>query len=120
MFGSLMLYVNESYGKNHATLHFDTLTDEGEYELFAAFYAQIYDEDDTREAFRYYEYQSLEDPADFAYFVDEAKKAALYDTGVSPVYGDELLTLSTCAYHVEDGRFVVVARRITADTAEEN
>ena len=28
-----------------------------------------------------------------------------------PEYGEQLLTMVTCAYHTEDGRFVVVARR---------
>ncbi len=36
----------------------------------------------------------------------------MYDTGVDASYGDEFITLSTCAYHVEDGRFVVVGKRI--------
>ena len=36
------------------------------------------------------------------------------DTGVSAEYGDQLITLSTCAYHVEDGRFIVVAKRTDA------
>ena len=27
-------------------------------------------------------------------------------------YGDKLLTLSTCASHTENGRFVVVAKKI--------
>lgn len=36
---------------------------------------------------------------------------ALYDTGVTAEFGDTFLTLSTCAYHEEDGRIVVVAKR---------
>lgn len=34
-----------------------------------------------------------------------------YDTGAIAVYGDGLLTLSTCSYHTKNGRFVVVARK---------
>ena len=37
---------------------------------------------------------------------------SLYDTGVTAEYGDELLPLSTCDYQEENGRFVVVAKRI--------
>ena len=37
--------------------------------------------------------------------------AALYDTGITAQYGDQLLTLSTCSYHTDNGRFVVVARK---------
>ena len=42
---------------------------------------------------------------------EQVKAAALYDTGVTAEYGDQLLTLSTCNYHTGDGRFVVVARK---------
>ena len=45
-------------------------------------------------------------------FVSNSKKASLYDTGVNASYGEQLLTLSTCAYHTEDGRFVIVAKKI--------
>ena len=34
-----------------------------------------------------------------------------YDTGVNTVYGDSLITLSTCAYHTSNERFVVIARK---------
>jgi sortase B len=37
---------------------------------------------------------------------------SLYDTGVTAEYGDEFITLSCCSYQVEDGRFVVVGKRI--------
>ena len=40
------------------------------------------------------------------------KKLSLYDTGAEAKYGDEFLTLSTCAYQTKNGRFVVVAKRI--------
>ena len=39
------------------------------------------------------------------------KKMSVYDTGVTAELGDEFITLSCCAYHVEDGRFVVVGKR---------
>ena len=38
-----------------------------------------------------------------------------YDTGITPEYGDHLITLVTCAYHHQYGRFVVVARLVTED-----
>lgn len=43
--------------------------------------------------------------------------ASLYDLGVTAEYGDRLLTLSTCNYHTEDGRFVVVAREEHSSTS---
>ena len=44
-------------------------------------------------------------------YVENAKEASLYDTGKTAKYGEQLLTLSTCEYSQEDGRFVVVARK---------
>ena len=44
-FGSLAKFADESYGKKHHIIHFDTLYEEKDYELYAAFYSQI-DEDE--------------------------------------------------------------------------
>ena len=45
-------------------------------------------------------------------YMQEMKDASLYDTGVDANYGDVLITLSTCDYVQNNGRFVVVAKRI--------
>ena len=34
-----------------------------------------------------------------------------YDIDEIAEYGDELITLTTCSYYTEDGRFVVVGRK---------
>ena len=112
MFGGLDRYADETYGREHSILHFDSLTEEGEYELVAAFYSRVYTDEDGSDVFRYYDYPALSRQANYEYFVAEVKAAALYDTGITPEYGEQLITLSTCEYHVQDGRFVVVARRI--------
>ena len=44
--------------------------------------------------------------------IEALLQQSLYDTGITPEYGQQLLTLSTCSYHTSDGRFVVVARRM--------
>lgn len=44
--------------------------------------------------------------------IDHVMAEAIYDTGVRAQYGDNLLTLSTCSYHTDNGRFVVVARKV--------
>ena len=64
------------------------------------------------EGFRYYSFYEAESEEDFYYFYDNIKSAALYETGVTAEYGDTFLTLSTCAYHEEDGRLVVVAKLV--------
>ena len=112
MFGGLDRYADETYGREHSLIRFDSLTEEGEYELVAAFYSRVYTDEEEGSVFRYYDYPALSRQANYEYFVAEVKAAALYDTGITPEYGEQLITLSTCEYHVQDGRFVVVARRI--------
>lgn len=107
MFGKLPYYAEEAYGKEHPLIYFDTLYEQGTYEVAAAFYSKIYAEEEA--GFRYYEYNNLNDEQVFAEFKKGVEKSALYDTGVSLEYGDTVLMLSTCSYHTEDGRFVVVA-----------
>lgn len=110
MFATLLSYATAEFWQEHPTIRFDTLTESGTYEVLAAFYAQVYPTDTTG-GFRYYQYTALDTPAQFDAYLAEVKAAALYDTGVEAEYGDQLLTLSTCSYHVTDGRFVVVARK---------
>ena len=38
--------------------------------------------------------------------------SVIYDTGVSAEYGDKLITLSTCEYSAQNGRLVVVAKKV--------
>lgn len=112
MFGSLPLYAKEDYAQEHPVISFDTLTQKGEYEVMAAFYSQVYTKDTDDRVFRYYAYKDLSQKEVFEDYVQQAKAASLYDTGVEAAFGDQIITLSTCSYHTENGRFVVVARKM--------
>ncbi len=109
MFGSLDEYRNEEYYKEHPLLRFDSLYEERGYEIMAVFLSHVYREGE--EGFRYYEFYSADTEEEFRDFYENVMGNSLYDTGVSAEYGDTFLMLSTCAYHEEDGRLVVVARR---------
>ena len=110
MFGDLDLYGDEAYGKEHSLIRFDSLYEEREYELLAVFYSQVYYE--SQDVFKYYKFFQADTREEFDDWYGNIKKLSLYDTGVTAGFGDEFLTLSCCAYHVEDGRFVVVAKRV--------
>lgn len=110
MFGDLDLYVKESFFKEHPTVSFDTLYEERTYEIVAVFRSQIYNVDD--EVFKYYQFYEADTQEEFEDFYGNIKALSLYDTGVEAEFGDTFLTLSTCAYHVKDGRLVVVAKRV--------
>lgn len=108
MFAELLSYADTEYWQEHPSIQFDTLDGTGSYSIIAAFYSEVYPEEGA--GFRYYKYTDLRDMEDFIAYIDQVKAAALYDTGITAEYGDQLLTLSTCSYHTEDGRFVVVAK----------
>lgn len=114
MFGSLPSYANMSYWQQHPVITFNTLKEPGEYEILAAFYSRIYAPEESG-VFCYYQFTDLSDPEQFSNYIQQAKDSALYDTGVEAMYGQRILTLSTCSYHTEDGRFVVVARQKAAE-----
>lgn len=110
MFGSLDMYADEEYGRTHNIICFDSLYEEREYELIAVFYSQVYNKSD--DVFKYYKFFQADTQEEFDDWYNNIKALSLYDTGVEAELGDEFITLSCCAYHVEDGRFVVVGRRV--------
>jgi len=113
MFGDLDYFASESYWEEHKYIQFDTIYEEQTYEIVAAFYAHILYQNE--EGFRYYQFIEADDEATFNEYVDFIAENQCYDTGVDIEYGDRLLTLSTCAYQVENGRFAVVAKLVTDD-----
>ena len=110
MFGNLQKYAKESYGKEHALIQFDTIYEKATYQVMYVFRSQVYNEDDI--VFKYYQFIEANSEAEFDSYMNEMSKMSLYDTGVIAKYGDSLLTLSTCDHSQEDGRFVVVAKRV--------
>lgn len=109
MFGTLPKYADKEYWEKHTTIYFDTLYEHGEYEVIAAFYGKAIAEGDP--GFRYYQYTNLTEPNVFEEYMTQVEFANIYDTGLSAEFGDELITLSTCSYHTDNGRFVVVAKK---------
>lgn len=110
MFSDLCQYASEDFYQEHKTIRFDTLDDFGEYEVIAAFKTVAYSE----EGFKYYHFVNADNAEDFEEYIGKCKELALYDTGVTAEYGDELITLSTCEYSRMNGRMVVVAKKIDA------
>lgn len=110
MFGNLDKYSSYDFYEKHKYIQFDTLYEEGTYEVMFVFRSRIYTEDSL--AFKYYQFIDVNSGEEFDACMEEMRAMSLYDTGVNAGYGDELLTLSTCDYREKNGRFVVVAKRI--------
>lgn len=110
MFGSLMNYADESFYEKHKYISFDTIYEKQTYEVVAAIKTAI--PAAGEECFRYYEYTGSDDVKMFNEYVEFIEENRLYPTDAKLLEGDSILTLSTCAYHADDGRFIVVARKI--------
>lgn len=110
MFHDLTKYEDEEFYKAHKTFTFDTIYGKATYEVIAAFRSQVYEEDSKN--FKYYEFVGSDNSYDFSNYVNNVKKLTPYDIDSTASYGDKLITLSTCAYHTEDGRYAVVAKKV--------
>jgi len=114
MFADLCRYEDEDFYREHPTVQFDTLSGYGEYEIVAVFKTVAY----SQEGFKYYHFVDAEDETAFDAYIAKCKELALYDTGVDAVYGDKLITLSTCEYSRTNGRMVVVAKLVAPPAGE--
>ena len=111
MFGNLDRYRDQKYYETHKIIRFSTLYEDREYEIISVFLSQVFLQSQT-DVFKYYKFFEADTEAEFDDFYDNIMDMALYNTGVTAKYGDEFITLSVCAYHVENGRLVVVGKRI--------
>lgn len=111
MFGDLDKYESESFYREHGKITFDTLYEERTYEVIASFRTQITEGEDDA-GFKYYQFYQADTEEEFRYFYENVMELSLYDTGATAEFGDTFLTLSTCSGYAENGRFVVVAKRI--------
>lgn len=108
MFAALEGYKKRAFYEEHPLIFFSSLHGEETYQVFAAFCTPVYTEND----FSYYTFTKAEDKAGYDAYIEAVKKRSLYDTGITAAYGDKLLTLSTCEYSQENGRMVVVAKKM--------
>lgn len=115
MFTPLTKYTKASHWKKYPTFTFDTLYESRTYRIVAVVQVDI----SKVGHFAYYAYDRFSSAASFNGFIQEAKAASLYDTGVTAEYGQQMMILSTCSYHVsgEGGRLAIIAVQEPADTA---
>lgn len=109
MFKDLLKYSKEEFFEQHKTIRFTTAEADKEYEIISVFKSKVYNKTE-KNVFRYYDFINSKSEKEYNNFVKKAKEASLYDTENTAEYGDNLITLITCAYHIDDGRFVVIAR----------
>lgn len=105
MFGALTKYKDEKFYKQHKIIKFIT-DQEYEYEIFAVMSVNINE-------FEYWKFTMARDEADYNGFVNTVIGNSIYDTGVVPEHGEQMICLSTCDNSRGDlFRFVVLAKKV--------
>lgn len=113
MFEDILEYGNQKFYENHKQFVFDTIYEKGKWQVIAAGKTQVYGP--HYEGFKYYQYPGITSEKDFNKYLKGVLKLSEIDTDQTAEYGDQLLTLSTCSYHLDgsdNGRFIVVAKRV--------
>ena len=109
MFASLNAYTSKYAWDTNPLIGFDTLYEYHTYKIYAVFKTSA----NIGEGFSYHKFVDAANEQEFNDFVKKCKELSFYDTGITPVYGDKLILLSTCEYTLGDnGRLVVAARRV--------
>lgn len=106
MFGELEKYKKEEFYKNHSIIKFYTKDEIQEYKIISVFKTVAHT------GFEYYKYYNFKNESEFNTFIEKCKKLAFYNIEDTASYGDKLITLSTCEYSQDNGRLVVVAKKI--------
>jgi SrtB family sortase len=109
MFSQLLNYADKAFYTAHPTFRFDTLYEEGTWQVAAVLRTEL-----GADALPYYSFFDASTQEEWQQRVDAILELSLYDTGVVPQYGDQLLTLSTCgvATVTTNSRFAVLAVKI--------
>lgn len=108
MFEDLSNYTRKNFWQEHQLIQFNTLQARHTYQVICVFKTTA----SSGEGFAYHMFVDAEYDSDWADFWEGCRENAFYDTGLDLFPGDKLLTLSTCEYTLNNGRLVVVAKRI--------
>ena len=105
MFASLNNYESESYYLEHPTIRFDSLSEIGDYQIIAAFKAPASDLQHLSSIIL------CENSEQYEQFITYIKENSFYDTGITCIFGEKMLTLMTCEYSYKNGRIFIVAKK---------
>ncbi|MGN0371688.1 MAG: class B sortase [Enterocloster sp.] len=108
MFASIENYDDPAYFKAHPYIEYDTLEELGVYQVIAAFKRPAASLDQN-----FMEMILARTEEDYQNLMSSIRQWRFYDTGVESEWGDTLITLATCEYTQGDGRFFVVAKKVS-------
>lgn len=101
MFADLCNYTDYSYFTQHPTVVLETEKGTSAYTLYAVMKVKSNDD--------WYRFITADTKRDYENKIKYAKEHSLYNTGITPEYNKQLLTLSTCYGGNSDNRILVLA-----------
>ena len=101
MFSSLRNYTDPAFCAEHPIIEFQTANGVSKFTVFAVAAVQ---KDDA-----WYSFIHAAGSTDFSEQTSAILQKSLYDTGVTPVHGQQIITLSTCHGSGKNGRLIVAA-----------
>ena len=103
MFAVLCNYTSKSYGEEHPRIILETKDGAFAYSVFSVM--KVKSDDD------WYRFTTVGTEKSYNSRIEYAKEKSIYDTEITPVYGQLILTLSTCCGYNQDDRILVLAVR---------
>lgn len=110
MFHYLLKYNELEYYKEHPLISFDTIYQTGQWKIFAVF---ITNGSSKKEELFNFTKSEFTSSSDFLNLIYQMRIRSLYQTDSIDINeNDQILTLSTCSYEVDNYRTVIVARKV--------
>ncbi len=101
MFHDLLKYEKKAFWEENPTFTIHTLEGERTYQIFSAVRTRVLATGES--GLRFYRLpEGVED-----WLVEKS----IYDTGIKPQEESEIVILSTCSYHTDEGRFIIAGIR---------
>lgn len=100
MFSDITLYTSREYFDEHPVIEFETAEGVKLYDIFAVVMLKDID--------IWYYFDSALNAEHFDEMISDIKSRSLYETGIYPEYGKQLLTLSTCYGENDEDRIIII------------
>ena len=116
VFHQLIGYRDADFYKDHPFLTFDTVYNESEWVVFAAFEANT--DAGRGEVFEYYNYVTSTSEEKAQWYIDEVTARSYFTNPVDVNTSDTFLTLQTCSNNRTDTKLCIVARKLRKGESE--
>lgn len=114
MFSTLGEYKSVEYYQKHPVVEFNTLYDYAKYKIFAVVLMDASpDASSSNSEFKLYSQFSSDDS--FKNYIDTIRDHSLLDIDVDVKKDDLIISLVTCSYDINDGRYAIFAREVRED-----